>query len=523
MNFYRKYRPQNFGQLIGQEDISQPLLKQLTSGKMTHAYLFSGPRGTGKTSTARIFAKAINCRQYIGNEVFGEPCNKCESCLAIAEGRYFDVLEIDAASNRGIDEIRDLREKIKLAPTSGQYKVYIIDEVHMLTSEAFNALLKTLEEPPAHAVFVLATTEPQKLPATILSRTQRFDFARPSVEKVVEKLAEIVKQEKLAIEKDTLVEIARASGSAFRDAEVLLDKIVAQNPKASSQEVRLMLGTSGSEQVVQLLELIIDKKTKSAIDQLGVFEEKGGDLKLLAEELVGVLREILLIKVGVGNAQKSHYSPETFQKFEVLSKQLLKKRLVEMISLFTSAVVDFRDSPIASLPLELAIIEACDFETEEIESVEETAQIEAESKVETPDIAVPKEEGKVDEIKEGKEEPKTKTIAIQNDSLKELQEKWPEVLQQIKPHNNSLEIFLRGARPVSFEENLLNLEVAFRFHKDRIEEPKNNSLLVDVFSAVLGKPVRIKGIVGERPKKAVTTKVEPLEEVDPVEIFGKLN
>lgn len=175
---YRKYRPQSFSEIVDQEHIVKPLLSQLKSGKITHAYLFSGPRGTGKTSTARIFAKAINCEQYEKNSSggFGEPCNKCASCLSITEGKNFDVLELDAASNRGIDEIRDLREKVNLAPGSSRYKVYIIDEAHQLTNEAFNALLKTLEEPPSHAVFILATTEAHKIPATIASRTQKYEF-----------------------------------------------------------------------------------------------------------------------------------------------------------------------------------------------------------------------------------------------------------------------------------------------------------------------------------------------------------
>jgi DNA polymerase III subunit gamma/tau len=238
---YRKYRPQKLSEVVGQDEVTSSLLKQLQSGNISHAYLFSGPRGTGKTSTARILAKALNCKTA-KDDKFDEPCGKCESCKAIVEGRYLDLLEIDAASNRGIDEIRELREKIRLAPTEGKYKVYIIDEVHMLTNEAFNALLKTLEEPPAHAVFVLATTEPQKVPATILSRVQRFNFERPTTEKISKKLEMINKEEKWKLSKEVLDEIAKAADGAYRDAEVLLDKVGAVNPEATLEEALNIIG-----------------------------------------------------------------------------------------------------------------------------------------------------------------------------------------------------------------------------------------------------------------------------------------
>src|SRR3990170_1972775 len=244
--FYRKYRPQKFDQIVGQKQIVATLLSQLKSGKIGHGYLLAGPRGTGKTSCARIFAKAVNCqglassrsasskkKKFPIDPKFGEPCNKCDSCLAISAGFHLDLIEIDAASNRGIEEIRDLREKIKLAPVAGKYKVYIIDEAHMLTPEAFNALLKTLEEPPEHAIFILATTEPHKLPGTIISRSQRFDFGRPELPKISEKLKNIATAEGWKINDEGFFEIAKSADGAFRDAEVLLEKVAAVNPKAS--------------------------------------------------------------------------------------------------------------------------------------------------------------------------------------------------------------------------------------------------------------------------------------------------
>ncbi|MBI3283164.1 DNA polymerase III subunit gamma/tau, partial [Candidatus Curtissbacteria bacterium] len=232
--FYRKYRPQKFADLVGQEKTREILLAQLTSGKIGHGYLFAGPRGTGKTSTARIFAKAVNCKSFLkpatGNQKqkFGEPCNKCISCLAVSDGSHLDLVEIDAASNRGIDEIRDLREKIKLAPVSCRFKVYVIDEAHMLTIDAFGAFLKTLEEPPAHAIFILCTTAAGKLPPTIISRLARFNFKRANDEEIVRALRAVAKSEGLHVEESAFLKIAKSADGSFRDGVSILDQLAAR-------------------------------------------------------------------------------------------------------------------------------------------------------------------------------------------------------------------------------------------------------------------------------------------------------
>src|SRR3989344_5121921 len=241
MTFYLKYRPQTAAGL-DLHSVRQEFEAILASGRFAHAYLFAGPRGTGKTSAARILAKIVNCKRNEkasdSGKRLSEPCNVCVSCREITQGNALDLFEIDAASNRGIDDIRELRERIKLAPARSRFKVYIIDEVHMLTQEAFNALLKTLEEPPLHALFILCTTEPQKLPATILSRAQRFSFLRPTVAQITTRLEQIAKSEKWGFGKEALHEIAKAADGAFRDAEVLLEKIAAVNTKADTAEVK---------------------------------------------------------------------------------------------------------------------------------------------------------------------------------------------------------------------------------------------------------------------------------------------
>ncbi len=526
MNLYRKHRPQTFAEIVGQSHISETLLHQLESGKIAHAYLFSGPRGTGKTSTARIFAKAINCKNNTAAK-FGEPCNKCENCLAIADGRYLDVIEIDAASNRGIDEIRDLREKINLAPMAGKFKVYIIDEAHQLTSEAFNALLKTLEEPPAHAVFILATTEAHKIPATILSRVQKFDFGKAARGQIEEKLKRVVKKENAKISDESLSLISKLAEGSYRDAEVLLEKVVSANASPKDSEVAKILGYGKSEDLLSLLDLLLLKKTKEAIFWFSNYLEKGGHPKVFLENFIELLREVLLLKVGALSEKESSLAPENFTKLSTFSSQINHEKLSSWLSLFTTAVSEMQNSPIPSLPIELAIVEACEFQVSEelrvssLESEEKTQskvniQNSNEEKIKNePEVSVSIET----EIVKEKKVKKSKSPEI---TIDEIQKNWTEVLKKVKPHNNSLEIFLRGAIPSEIEEDLITLEVGYVFHKDRLEESKNNTIIATVLSEVLGRPVRIKGKVAENRPKTVRETEEQIEEVDPVEIFGKL-
>ena len=288
---YRKYRPKTFDEVVGQDVIIKTLKNAVSNNRLTHAYLFSGPRGTGKTSIAKILAKTINCvnlKDYT-------PCDECVSCTQINNKQTNDIIEIDAASNNGVDEIRELKSKVNLVPSNSKYKIYIIDEVHMLTVGAFNALLKTLEEPPAHIIFIFATTEPHKIPLTILSRCQRFDFKKISESKILERLAEIVEKENIKIEKEALIEIARLADGGMRDAISILDQVTAySNDKITTSDVHEVNGTLPQRELFQLIDAVIDKNIEESFKIIDKYNNDGKNLIKLMEEIIHFVRNILI-------------------------------------------------------------------------------------------------------------------------------------------------------------------------------------------------------------------------------------
>jgi DNA polymerase-3 subunit gamma/tau len=362
---YRKYRPQIFSEVIGQEHVVQTLTNAISAGMISHAYLFHGPRGSGKTTIARLFAKAVNCENHRGFE----PCNKCSSCLEIMEGRSLDLIEIDAASHRGIDEIRELRDGIKFAPVKSRYKIFIIDESHQLTKEAANALLKTLEEPPSHAIFILATTEIHKMIPTIISRCQRFDFRKLTLPEIIKKLQIICDKEKVNIEKPALELIAINSGGAFRDAESLLDQVltfsgaVGREGKIMAEDIKELLGLVEVNVVQNFTDFVSQKKAPEAITFLNEISEKGSDLQEFARTLINYLRQILIFKIvgkETNNPILSGLTKEEFQKLESQAAVLKEPEIRHILDLFLEAEGRMKYSPIQQLPLELAIIESCE-------------------------------------------------------------------------------------------------------------------------------------------------------------------
>ena len=367
---YRKYRPQTFAEVAGQEHVIQTISNAVKSGRVSHAYLFTGPRGCGKTTTARILAKAVNCLSRKDGEA--EPCGKCSSCLEIVNGRSMDLIEIDAASHRGIDDIRELRDGIKYVPSKSKYKVFIIDECHQLSKDAANALLKTLEEPPAHAIFVLATTEIHKMLPTILSRCQRFDFRKLKQEELVERLKKLAGLEKTKIEKAALELIAASAGGSVRDAESLLGQVFVfsgmkkETESIKAQDIREVLGIVEVKFIGEFIDLLIAKKAAEAVQFLNDIADKGFDLQEFNKSAINYLRQGLIMSLtgldakGNTNLLVSGLTDEEYAKLLGQVQTLKTEKIRKIIELFLSAQEKIRYSPIPQLPLELAIIEACD-------------------------------------------------------------------------------------------------------------------------------------------------------------------
>ena len=358
---YRKYRPQNFTEVVGQNHIKVTLEQEIKTNKIAHAYLFCGPRAVGKTTLARVFAKSINCAKRKKDS--SDPCNQCLSCKEITDGRALDIIEIDAASNTGVDNVRDnIIASARVAPSRSKYKVFIIDEVHMLSTQAFNALLKVIEEPPATVVFILCTTEAHKVPATIISRCQRFDFKRISVNDAVRKLTYIVQAEKIKIEKDILEAIARHSDGHMRDAESLLGQIIAiGGATITKEEADLVIPRSDLNEVINLLEFLIKKDAAGGIRLVNKLMDDGVDLKIFVNDTIEILRKLMLMKISPGLVNKlSLELGETFElKINKLAQDLTVEQVLKFLEKFIKVSVELKNDFIQQLSLEMAIAEIC--------------------------------------------------------------------------------------------------------------------------------------------------------------------
>lgn len=536
MVLYRKYRPQKLADLVGQEAITQSLLAQLSSGKISHGYLFYGPRGTGKTSAARILAKAVNCQKK------PEPCNKCQSCTSIINGSHLDLIELDAASNRGIEEIRDLREKIKLSPVSGRFKVYIIDEAHMLTPEAFNALLKTLEEPPAHAIFILCTTEFDKLPATVVSRLARFNFARAKAGDLVRVLSNIAKTEGIKIDKEALEVIAKAADGSFRDAVSILDQVSVDGQLVTRQTVDAQIKTGEGAAVAKFIESLTYGDLKGAVGQIEDLVEKEADIWQFARETVLTLERMLFVKIGMGEEIESG--------IRELAGQLALEKIQTLMKLLMAAEGEAKLYPLGQIPLVLA---ACrwvesmekypmsnvkypisdDGKGEGTGSTKGTKSTENKQSLpsnEVKELRIKNEEVRTEnKVTKGTEE--TKGIEDDKDieGIKGIEARWGEFLAKVKPKNAHVEALLRSTRPTSLSSDKLILEVFWRFHKEKLSEPKIISMLEETMSEVLGQNLRLELVLAERKSAApAAVKSSDVAEIDEgdlerlaAEIFSK--
>ena len=353
---YRRWRPECFADLVGQEHISHTLSRAVATGQISHAYLFTGPRGTGKTSTAKILARALNCAE--GPTV--TPCGACASCRAISDGSSMDVFEIDAASNRGIDEIRDLRESVKFAPTMGRYKIYIIDEVHMLTTEAFNALLKTLEEPPARVIFILATTEPHKVPATIQSRCQRYDFHRITAQEILKRLIYVCKESGIVVEEAALSIIAMQADGGMRDALSILDQCMAlAEGTLTAQRVQEVLGLVGRRWTEKIARQIAARDAVALITELGTLLQNGCELRQILSELALYFRSLMIARVGGAlRAAELTAAPDDTVP-EELAQQFTQEEIMQILRRLNETLQELRTSPQPRIAAEVLLIELC--------------------------------------------------------------------------------------------------------------------------------------------------------------------
>lgn len=494
--FYRKWRPQTLAEVVGQEQVTQTLLNALKNGRVSHAYLFCGPRGTGKTSTGRILAKAMNCL----TNGKGEPCNTCPMCQAITEGRALDMIEIDAASNRGIDDIRELRERVNYAPNQARYKVYIIDEVHMLTKEASNALLKTLEEPPPHVIFILATTEAHKIIPTILSRCQRFDFRRISQTDVISKLTHICSTEGIHMEPEALQLVAKAATGSLRDAENLLEQLTTYyGSDIGLHQVQAILGITGDFRTKELVKHIINKDVSAGVITINNVNSDGLDLKQFNRELVEYLRGLLLIKTDSDAAVD--LTAEDIAELKDLASRASLSQILRAVKLFGQLELGFDNY--STLPLELALID-CALSSEE-EGESPTSQIEYETRqpIKTAAPSYPKQptakpEPAIVPSPAVTEVAATITPPEPGSELEQLRVNWKQVVAQAPEDTKKTPAIaiLRsaGVKPVAFEDNTVVLSFRYPLHKEKIGEPENQQVAEKIISNFLGRPCRVRCI-----------------------------
>lgn len=522
---YLKYRPQTFGDVTGQEHITRTLQNALELGRIGHAYLFTGTRGTGKTSTARILAKAVNCI----STTKPHPCNECAICRAINQERLLDLVEIDAASNTGVDNIRDLRDKVDFRPTEARYKVYIIDEAHMLSNAAFNALLKTLEEPPPHVIFILATTEANRLPATIISRCQRFDFRRASVAELVTQLGSIARQETLDVEPAALELVARQANGSFRDGTSLLDQLTAYSGDTITlSHVQRLLGAASLENIHAIVASIAGRDLARGIAAVGSAIDAGADPRQVARDTVDYLHGVLLFSVN--SASTVNQGQETRDEMRELAAAMTAETVLRAIRLFSQAALDLRNSASPTLPLEMALVEAT-LEpgtsaalTGPLISARPASPAPASAPAGVTSRAsasAPAPEPKRQTARAAPAKKKAPDVAESDvpapgepagpPTLANIKKHWDALVARYRTVNKSLSAYLRDAEPVALKDNILTVGFFYPLHRDRFENDKHARPQLEKLAAeMFGAPVRIKCDLSPKKQKMQAAEEDPL-------------
>lgn len=504
---YRQWRPKDFRELVGQEHVSKTFVNALKKGRIAHAYLFAGPRGTGKTSTARILAKAVNCQSPIDSQ----PCNQCDNCNNINNGRSLDVIEIDAASNRGIDEIRDIREKVNFAPNHGKYKVYIVDEVHMLTAEAFNALLKTLEDPPAHVIFILATTEIHKIPPTILSRCQRYDFRKIAPVDIEERLEEILKSNDISAEEGVLSLIVKKADGGLRDAISFLDQCLSYNQDDITLSVAYeVLGLVKSEILFSISDAMQKKDTAKLLVEINQILKDGIESSQIIRDMLEHFRNMVILLVCGLQSQLVLSGQEEKKRYYEQAEKFGIEWLTKAVSVLSKVEVESRWRPNMRIVLETTLISLLhdrksiiDKEIARKETKQEIKQKEVEQK------EIPQEEVLQDKAIENHKG--------NNDDVKLVVEKWPQIMKSIKEHKKTVYAFLTVCEPKNIVGDKIQLcfKSGYTFHKEKIEEPENIKIIQTVLKEELGVDYRLECYI---EKKETEVKDPGLQKA--LDIFG---
>ncbi|PEU54870.1 DNA polymerase III subunit gamma/tau [Priestia megaterium] len=486
---YRVYRPQSFNDVVGQQHIIKTLQNALVQEKFSHAYLFSGPRGTGKTTAAKILAKAVNCEKA----PIAEPCNECATCRGITDGSISDVIEIDAASNNGVDEIRDIRDKVKYAPSAVRYKVYIIDEVHMLSIGAFNALLKTLEEPPAHVIFILATTEPHKIPLTIISRCQRFDFKRISPEDIVYRMKEVLGSEELEVSEDALYEIAKASEGGMRDALSLLDQAISYSTeKVSLEDVLSITGAVSQAFIVKIVQAIFNENIVEALDSVESLIKNGKDPARFVEDLIFYYRDVLLYQASEENAYLLEKAAVN-EEFKELSSKMDSAFIYKVIAELNQTQQEMKWSNHPRVLLEVALVKLAQSSTNQEDTLSYQDILQKMNQMEA-ELQQLKEKGiQVDHTAQAAQTEKKQTrqsrsqyktpVGKVNEVLKNatrqnletIKRSWAQVLDTLKQQNKaSHAALLSNSEPVASSDQSFILKFKYEIHCKMASENNNN-------------------------------------------------